>query len=328
MGDTIQQIIHTKISPLWGIEPIDTEMHQLNGAKESLILSGSQPTRFQALDVAQAEWQMEQAADRFYERYQRDSQCPAGTKYEQCCAIHRSAINRNIEDMKPFVRDYEEQMRVFFRDAYGLSTAIARNLPAGMWHDMSRLEIEQEVQNFHGHTQREIAFAYAHAAPTGSGCYGPVSKQVAQAADIEVDAPACSAASQWASGKWAFSDDFSMEVTCGKLKFVAETTVIGTRKLSRGPLKDVGFELGMHAEIEFDMQGTVTVFAGPKGAVKGKVGGVGGDFGVKDGLYAVIGRDGVQDVGFRVVIGGGLDGGSAGGTHDVDTMDFSFASAI
>jgi len=49
---------------------------------------------------------------------------------------------------------------------------------------------------------------------------------------------------------------------------------------------------------------------------------------VKDGLYAVIGRDGIQDAGFRVVVGGGVGGESAGGTHDVDSMDFSFASAI
>jgi hypothetical protein len=72
----------------------------------------------------------------------------------------------------------------------------------------------------------------------------------------------------------------------------------------------------------------VTIFAGPKGGVSGEIGGIGADFGVKDGVYAVIGRDGIQDAGFRVVIGGGVAGGSAGGTHDVDSMDFSFASAI
>jgi hypothetical protein len=45
------------------------------------------------------------------------------------------------------------------------------------------------------------------------------------------------------------------------------------------------------------------------------VGGVGADFGVKDGLYALIGRDGIQDAGFRVVLGGGVSGGPGGGTH-------------
>jgi hypothetical protein len=76
------------------------------------------------------------------------------------------------------------------------------------------------------------------------------------------------------------------------------------------------------------MDGTVTIFAGPKGGIAGEVGGIGGDFGVKDGVYAVIGRDGIQDAGFRVVIGGGVSAGDAAGTHDVDSMDFSFASAI
>ncbi len=55
---------------------------------------------------------------------------------------------------------------------------------------------------------------------------------------------------------------------------------------------------------------------------------LGGDFGVKDGIYAVIGKDGIQDAGFRVVIGGGVEGGPAGGLADVDQMDFSVVSAI
>ena len=76
------------------------------------------------------------------------------------------------------------------------------------------------------------------------------------------------------------------------------------------------------------MDGTVTLFAGPKAGVGGKIGEVGADFGVKDGIYAVIGKDGIQDAGFRVVIGGGVSGGPGGGTHDVDQMDFSFVSAI
>ena len=86
--------------------------------------------------------------------------------------------------------------------------------------------------------------------------------------------------------------------------------------------------LGMHAEVELSMDGTVTIFAGPKGGVSGKIGGAGGDFGVKDGIYAVIGREGVKDVGFRVVVGGGVSAGQGGGTHDVDVMDFSLVSAI
>ena len=93
-------------------------------------------------------------------------------------------------------------------------------------------------------------------------------------------------------------------------------------------MNDVGFDLGMHAEAEFTMDGTVTLFAGPKGGIEGKIGEIGGDFGVKDGIYAVIGKDGIQDAGFRVVIGGGIGGGPAGGTHDVDQMDFSIVSAI
>jgi hypothetical protein len=193
---------------------------------------------------------------------------------------------------------------------------------------MARVDIEHAVQQFAKHTQQEIAFAFTHAAPIGSGCYGPVDNPVGVAPDIKVDAPACSAASQWGSGKWKFSDAFSMEVTCGKVKFVVEYSIPGIRKISWGPISDVGLDLGMHAEAEITMSGTVTVFAGPKGAIQGKIGGVGADFGVKDGLYAVIGKDGIQDAGFRVVIGGGIGGGPAGGTHDVDQMDFSFASAI
>lgn len=328
LGDTIQQAIHVRASPPWMIEPIDTDMHRLDAGKENLILASGSPTRFSALDVARAEYEMEKAADRLYERYRRDAVCPAGSNTEACCAIHRREVNRNLAEFTPFARDYEEQMRVFFGEAYGLSTAIASNLPAGDWHAMTRLDIEQHVQNLHGHVQREVAFAFTHAAPPGSACYGPVGQATGEAPEVVVDAPACSAPSQWASGKWAFSDNFSVEATCGKIKFVAEVNVIGTRKFKAGPLSDVGADLGMHAEVEFSMDGTVTVFAGPKGGISGKVGGAGGDFGVKDGIYAVIGREGVKDVGFRVVVGGGVAGGRGGATHDVEVMDFLLVSAI
>jgi tetratricopeptide (TPR) repeat protein len=328
IGDIIQQNIEVRISPLWSMEPVDTEMHELDAGKENRILGTNQPTRFRELEVARGEYQMEREADRLYERYQKDSRCPEKSTYEACCAIRRAAIDRNIVDMTPFVREYEDRMRVFFRDAYGLSTAIASNLPRGRWHDMARVDIEHDVQQFTKHTQQEIAFAFAHAAPSGGGCYGPTTNPLGVAPDIKVDAPACSEASQWGSGKWSFSDAFSMEFTCGKVKFVAEYSIPGIRKVNWGPLNDAGFDLGMHAEAEFTMDGTVTLFAGPKGGIGGKIGDVGGDFGVKDGIYAVIGKDGIQDAGFRVVIGGGIGGGPGGGTHDVDQMDFSIVSAI
>jgi tetratricopeptide (TPR) repeat protein len=328
LDDTIQQFIEVKATTQWGTEPIDTEMHRLQAWKENLILDSPQLTRFQGLDVAQAEYRMEQAADRLNERYMHDSVCPQGSTSEQCCAINRREIDRNIAEMTPIAREYEDQMRVFFRDAYGLSTAIASNLHEGTWHEVALLGIEQQVQVHHARTQQEIAFAFAHAAPYGGGCYGPAARPGGVAPDVAVDAPACSADSQWGSGKWAFSDNFSAELTCGKLKFVAEVNVIGTKKLKWGPLNDIGADLGMHAEIEFSVEGTVTIFAGPKAGVSGKIGEYGGDFGVKDGIYAVIGKDGVQDVGMRVVIGGGVGAGALGGTHDVDSMDFSFVSAL
>ena len=326
--DTVHQIIEVKATSQSGLEPVDTGMHPLKAWKESLILGSPQLTRFQALDVAQAEWQMEQASDRLSEEFARDSRCPPDSTTEACCAISRRAIAKGIAGMTPFAREYEDQMRVFFRDAYGVSTAIASNLPRGGWHDMARLGIEHDVLQMHARAQQEIAFAFSHAAPSGSGCYGPVSARDGVVPEVVVEAPACSAASQWASGKYAFSDNFSMELTCGKLKFVAEVNVIGTKKLKWGPLNDIGADLGMHAEVEFSMEGTVTIFAGPKAGISGKLGEYGGDFGVKDGIYAVIGADGVRDVGMRVVVGGGVAGGALGGTHDVDSMDFSFVSAI
>jgi hypothetical protein len=328
IGDNIQQNILVRISPLWTMVPIDTEMHELDMYTENRILDSNQPTRFRALEVARAEYAMEKAAFRFQERYWKESRCPQGSTTEACCAISRAATNHNITDMTPIVREYEERMRVFFRDAYGLSTAIASNLPKGKWHDMARADIEHSVQQFAKHTQQEIAFAFSNAAPGGGGCYGPAGNPIGEAPDIRVDAPACSEASQWASGKWGFSDGFSMEFTCGKVKFVAEYSLPGTGKFEWGDHLEAGFDLGMHAEAEFSMDGTVTVFAGPKGGIGGKVGGAGADFGVKDGIYAVIGKDGIQDAGFRVVIGGGVGGEAGGVTHDVDQMDFSFVSAI
>lgn len=327
LGETIQQLIEVKATTQFGLEPIDNEMHKLEAWKESLILASPQQTRFQALDVARAEYQMARASHDIGRRAAEQSRCPAKSTYEACCAITRRAIDDAIASMTPVAREYEDRMRVFFRDAYGLSTAIASNLPAGGWHQVARLGIEQQVQLIHARAQQEIAFAFTHAAPLG-GCYGDLPDAPGEAPEVSVDVPTCSEASQWASGKWAFSDNFSAELTCGKLKFVAEVNVIGTKKVKLGPLHDLGLDLGMHAEIEFTMEGTVTVFAGPKGGVSGKIGQYGGDFGVKDGIYAVIDRNGVKDVGMRVVIGGGVAAGQAGGTHDVESMDFSFVSAL
>lgn len=329
LGEVIQQVIEVKAISQWGgLEPIDTEMHPLKAWKENLILGSPAETRFQALDVAQAEYQMETAADTLYERYRKQSVCPAGSTPEECCAIHQREMYRNIADMTPVAREYEDQMRVYFRDAYGLSTAIASNLSPGGWHDVARLGIEEQVLRHHVRVQQEIAFAFSRAAPTGGACYGPVGEAAGNVPELKVDVPACSAASQWGSGKWAFSENFSVEATCGKIKFVAEVNVIGTKKLKFGKGGELGADIGMHAEIEFSMEGTVTIFAGPKATVAGKIGEFGGDFGVKDGIYAVIGKDGVQDVGMRVVVGGGVAAGPLGGTHDVDTMDFSFVSAL
>ena len=328
LGEVIQQIIQVKATTQWGLEPIDTEMHPLKGWKESLILNSPFETRFQALDVAQAEYQMETAADTLYERYRKQAVCPVGAKPEECCAIHRREMYRNIADMTPIAREYEDQMRVFFRDAYGLSTAIASNLPPGGWHDVARMGIEEQVLRHHVRAQQEIAFAFSHAAPSGGACYGPLGEAGAEVPEVKVDVPACSAASQWGSGKWAFSENFSVEATCGKIKFVAEVNVIGTKKLKFGKGGELGADIGMHAEVELSIEGTVTIFAGPKATVAGKLGEYGGDFGVKDGIYAVIDRNGVKDVGMRVVVGGGVAAGPLGGTHDVDTMDFSFVSAL
>ncbi len=236
--------------------------------------------------------------------------------------------NRNIVDMTPIVREYEERMRVFFRDAYGLSTAIASNLPKGRWHDMARLDIEHDVQQFAKHTQQEIAFAFTHAAPMGSGCYGPTTNPVGVAPDINVDAPACSEASQWASGKWELADTFSMEFTCGKVKFVAEASVPGIRKINWGPLNDVGFDLGMHAEAEFTHGRNGDAVRRPQGRCRRQD---------RRGRRRLR-REGRPLCGHRQGRhpGCGLSRGDwrwyqwgpGGGTHDVDQMDFSFVSAI
>jgi tetratricopeptide (TPR) repeat protein len=328
LGEMIQQIIQVKATTQWALEPIDTEMHPLKAWKENLILDSPFETRFQALDVAQAEYQMETAADTLYERFRKQSVCPAGSTSEECCAIHQREMYRNIADMTPIAREYEDQMRVFFRDAYGLSTAIASNLSPGGWHDVARLGIEEQVLRHHVRVQQEIAFAFSHAAPSGGACLVPAGEAAGNVPELKVDVPACSAASQWGSGKWAFSENFSVEATCGKIKFVAEVNVIGTKKLKFGKGGELGADIGMHAEIEFSIEGTVTIFAGPKATAAGKIGEYGGDFGVKDGIYAVIDRNGVKDVGMRVVVGGGVAAGPLGGTHDVDTMDFSFVSAL
>ncbi len=47
------------------------------------------------------------------------------------------------------------------------------NLPAGGWHQVARLGIEQQVQLIHARAQQEIAFAFTHAAAARSRRFEP-----------------------------------------------------------------------------------------------------------------------------------------------------------
>lgn len=329
-GADIAEIIDAQIVPLWLVEPIsaDDGVAPLDADKENRILGARSATAPAQLHAARAEYAMEQSATQLFQALVATAEAlPPDVVGEAKCRAMRAALDRNIDRLMPQAREYEDRMRVFFREAYGLSTAYASNIGHPDWRGLSRARIEANVLQLHAHVQREITFAFNRAAPPSWGCYDEAVGDGA-APDIEVEIPDCPAAMQWASGKWAFGDTLSMEATCGKVKFVAEVTVVGTRKLSFGPVEQIGADLGMHAEIELDIAGTITVFAGPKGGVAAKIGGFGGDVGVKDGLYLVIGREGVRDVGFRVVMGAGVGAGPLGGSHTFEQMDASFLSAI
>lgn len=322
ISDVVQGSLGSMIPTEWIVSPVDTEMFALP-AIEGDIVAGRQRTRFQALSVAQAEYHMEREADAQRERAAQFL-CKS-EDYDACCAEQREFAYSQVGALLPYARDYEEQMRVFFRDAYGLTSAIASNLPEGPYLAAARLDLEAKAMAHYVRTQTEVINAFEVGAPRGGLCLDE-SSDAGEVPEFDVQVAACGAGSQDYSGKWSIGGTFSVEATCGKVKFVAEIDVIGTR--DRWGDKPFEATLGMHAEAEFSIDGTVTIFAGPKGGVAGEIGGVGGDFGIKDGLYLVVGSEGVQDVGMRVVIGGGASAGSGGATHDVETMDFSFVSAI
>lgn len=328
-SDRVQQAIEVRAAGVWTFHLVDTEMQVLNADYESLIVSGDQPTRFAALDVARADHQMAQAADRLYERYRTESQCAAGDSQEACCSKQLAANDRNIQEFTPFATEYIDRSRVLFRESYGWASAYASNLPEGHWYSLAKLETEKGVWNTRRFTQMNVYMDFLHAAPLTSGrCYQPFEKVPDQPIDLESDLPSCEAAFGKKTAKLTLGKFYSISVGCGKVKFSVKAPVSKGKVTVAGA--DVGGELGLQGEIEFSIKGTVTIFGGPYASLSAKVGdrGVGGD--VKDGVYIVIGRDGIQDAGFRVSVGSsGSASGTLGGSEPImETMDFSVVSAI
>jgi len=328
-SDRVQQAIEVRAAGVWTFHPVDTEMQVLNAGYESLIVSGDQPTRFAALDVARADHLMAQAADRLYERYRTESQCAAGDSQEACCSKQRAANDRNIEEFTPIAKEYIDRSRVLFRESYGWASAYASNLPEGHWYSIAKLETEKGVWNTRRFTQMNVYMDFLHAAPLTAGrCYQPFEKVPDQPLDLESDLPSCEAAFGKKSAKLTLGKNYSISVGCGKVKFSVKAPVSKGKLTVAGA--DVGGELGLQGEIEFNIKGTVTIFGGPYVSASAKVGdrGVGAD--VKDGVYMVIGRDGIQDAGFRVAVGSsGSASGALGGSEPImETMDFSVVSAI
>lgn len=230
---------------------------------------------------------------------------------------------------KLFAQEYIDRSRVLFRESYGWASAYASNLPEGHWYSIAKLETEKGVWNTRRFTQMNVYMDFVRAAPLTAGCcYLPFEKVLDQPLDLESDLPSCEAAFGKKTAKLTLGKYYSISVGCGKVKFSVKAPVSKGKVTVAGA--DVGGEMGLQGEIEFSIKGTVTIFGGPYASLGAKVGdrGVGGD--VKDGVYMVIGRDGIQDAGFRVSVG---SSGSASGAHGgsepiMETMDFSVVSAI
>ncbi|WP_156106867.1 hypothetical protein [Arenimonas composti] len=324
-ADNVQSVILSMIPLEWNVHPMDGEMFDVSSA-ESAAVYDRHRTRFQSLEVARAEFAMVRKAQAQAEEAAA-FRCSA-EDYEACCRQSREFTAGQVDALLPLAREYEDRMRILFRDAYGVSSAYLANLPEGPYLDAARADLQAKALAHVAHGQARVMAAFEIGAPRGGMCLadGPAD---GQAADVAGDLPGCGPGSTDYSGKWSVGGGFSVEATCGKIKFVAEADVLGTRSTAFGNGRAWEASIGMHAEAEFSLiDGTVTVFAGPKAGVAGKVGEFGGDFGIKDGLYLVVGSDGVRDAGMRVVVGGGVTAGAFGATHDVEVMDFSFVSAL
>ncbi len=328
-SDRVQQAIEVRAGGIWLFHEMDTEMQVLEASYERQIVSGDNPSRFDALNVARADYQMAVAADRLYERYGRESQCEAGASLAACCAIQRAANDKNIREFTPIAQDFVDRSRVLFSNAYGWASAYTSNLPQGAWYSMARLDTEQGVLNTQRFTQMNVYMDFVHAAPLTAGrCYQPVEPVASVLLEIDIDAPACEALFGKASAKFTMGKYYSISVGCSKVK-ISVKAAVGVKKLAAGPV-DVGAEIGLQGEIEISMKGTVTIFAGPYASLSAKADGRGIGADVKDGVYMVVGREGIQDAGFRVSVGGSASASSSvGGSEPImETMDFSVVSAI
>ena len=92
---------------------------------------------------------------------------------------------------------------------------------------------------------------------------------------------------------------------------------------------EIGTEgwLGAFASVEYEFDGKVTVFAGPKAELG--IEGLGTKVGMKDGLYITVDSKGIQDVGARIAFetSTAITPGVSVATP-IDSVDISFMPSV
>lgn len=215
--------------------------------------------------------------------------------------------NDGIRLITPAWNAFDDAQRKCFALSHWYTTAVAAQLGDPQWHEWAMLDAQTGANLAYVQLLHNSTFGYRIAAGQGVGA-AMRQRSVEEPEALENEDSPCTGS---ATISIALTSAVSVSATCKS---------IGV---------EVGTEgwLGAFASVEYEFEGKVTVFAGPKAELG--IEGLGTKVGMKDGLYITVDSKGIQDVGARVAFEGSTSAGpgvSVSTTYD--SMDFSFMPSV
>ncbi len=217
--------------------------------------------------------------------------------------------NEGIALITPAWNRYDEAQRKYFALTNWYATGIAARQGDPLWHEKAMLYVQFMANREYNSLLTNAGVAFGLAA--GRGASSAVEQRAVEEPEAleNEDSPCCGGHEMPTIGL-ALSDTLSVSVDCKG---------VGVEVGTEGPI-------GAFVSASFQYDGRVTVFAGPRAEIGAE--GLTTKVGMKDGLYITMDRNGVQDLGARVVfevshsVGPGISASS-----ELDSMDFSIVSS-
>ncbi|HXX94148.1 MAG TPA: hypothetical protein VEN81_10975, partial [Planctomycetota bacterium] len=232
----------------------------------------------------------------------------SGTKdaQEQLRALNEESVAHAVASAQAF----DTQLRAYWKVAGRYITGLAANVKDPDWHEKFVHDVAAAKWAIWGQLVVKV-YGFYHQA-NGVGLPNPAEAEVEVPEMPGVEEDEVKSCSQGLKGKM-------VEFASGPLSITLDCESVGIEFSPEGVLS--GF-----VSVEANVEGKVTVFAGPKLDVT--VPGVLHGFTVRDGVYIVGDAKGIEDAGFRVHMETFEKHGEVRFKANFDQMDFSLMPSI